>query len=92
MELEGDPGLGKLMVIGKNPFPTFSPARNGHQRIRRVHNEAMLCGCKKSIENSEKVMDLNLMLMKFQQWGCIGENYDSDNCDMKRKKRPMDLG
>jgi hypothetical protein len=59
LELEGDPGHGKLMVIGKNPFPTFSPARNGHQRIRRVHNEVMLCGCKKSIENSAKVMGLN---------------------------------
>jgi hypothetical protein len=42
MELEGDLRLGKVMAMGENPFIRCLPAKNGHQRIRRMRNNVML--------------------------------------------------
>jgi hypothetical protein len=38
----GNPRLGKVMAMGGNPFLGCLPAKNGHQWIRRMHNDVML--------------------------------------------------
>jgi hypothetical protein len=85
MELEGDPRLGKAMVMGENPFLGCLPVKNGHQRIRQMRNDVVLL-CLQEIKRKPSRGDrFDLDSHEVPTMAVYGENYDSTPCDVERE-------